>query len=281
MNRNAKEELNFPYIRDISFTESNAPSYFPPHWHNAAEFSVILKNGCRYRIGDTVYDLNEGDLLFVWPRELHEVMNLPSKGSVFVQFSSSILENNRDLVSASRFLSSFHVIYAKKEPLLAHELKDIIYELKDIYDKNPYFPETKCKLCIYRILLLIGEYVMQEKKDSLSSSSYSEASWEYVRSACSYIADHSTEDISQSHVSKVIGLSPYYFSKLFKEYTQMSFPEYISRIRVQNAVTLLSDNKLSVTDCAFMSGFQSTTTFNKVFRDLIGCTPREFRKLHR
>ena len=218
MNRNAKEELNFPYIRDISFTESNAPSYFPPHWHNAAEFSVILKDGCRYRIGDTIYDLNEGDLLFVWPRELHEVMDLPSKGSVFVQFSSSILENNRDLVSASRFLSSFHVIYAKKEPLLAHELKDIIYELKDIYDKNPYFPETKCKLCIYRILLLIGEYVMQEKKDSLSSSSYSEASWEYVRSACSYIADHSTEDISQSHVSKVIGLSPYYFSKLFKEY---------------------------------------------------------------
>lgn len=122
---------------------------------------------------------------------------------------------------------------------------------------------------------------MQEKKDSLSLSSYSEASWEYVRSACSYIADHSTEDISQSHVSKVIGLSPYYFSKLFKEYTQMSFPEYISRIRVQNAVTLLSDNKLSVTDCAFMSGFQSTTTFNKVFLKLIGCTPREFRKLHR
>ena len=281
MNRNSKEELNFPYIKDISFTESNAPSYFPPHWHNAAEFSVILKDGCRYRIADTIYDLNKGDVLFVWPRELHEVMDLPPKGSVFVQFSSSILENNRDLVSASRFFSSFHVISAKKEPDMAHKLKELIYELKDIYDKNPYFSETKCKLCIYRMLLLIGEYVMQEKKDSLSSSHYSEASWEYVRSACNYIADHSAEDISQSHVSKVIGLSPYYFSKLFKEYTQMSFPEYISRIRVQNAVTLLSDNHLSVTECAFMSGFQSTTTFNKVFRELTGCTPREFRKLHR
>ena len=78
-----------------------------------------------------------------------------------------------------------------------------------------------------------------------------------------------------------IGLSPYYFSKLFNEYTQMTFPAYLAGIRVQNAINLLANVRYSITDCAFMSGFQSTTTFNKIFREATGCTPREYRKLHK
>ena len=60
----------------------------------------------------------------------------------------------------------------------------------------------------------------------------------------------------------------------------MSFPDYISGIRVQNAINLLVNDKLSITECAFLAGFQSTTRFNKVFRDITGMTPREYRKLH-
>ena len=68
-------------------------------------------------------------------------------------------------------------------------------------------------------------------------------------------------------------------SPTFREYTQMTFPAYLSEIRVQNAMNLLADPSLSVTDCAFLAGFQSTTTFNKVFRELTGCSPREYRRM--
>ena len=60
----------------------------------------------------------------------------------------------------------------------------------------------------------------------------------------------------------------------------MTFPAYLANIRVQNAINLLADNNYTITDCAFMSGFQSTTTFNKLFREVTGCTPREYRKMH-
>lgn len=274
-----KEIIKFATVQGVSVIDRKTPEYFPPHWHNASEFTLILKDNCVYKIKDKEYHLNSGDILLIWPRELHEIVSSPKEGSVFVQFSADIIENNLDLVSASKFMTALHVISAKKEPETAQILRDIIYEIGDIYSKKPSFSETKCKILIYRLLLVIGDYVMREKHEQMGPSSFSTTSRNYIRSACNYIAEHSMEDISQAEVAAKIGLSPYYFSKLFKEYLQTSFPQYLTRIRLQNAITLLTEDSLSITECAYMAGFQSTTTFNKAFLESVGCSPREYRKL--
>lgn len=274
-----KEIIKFPSVQGVSVIDRKTPEYFPPHWHNASEFTLILKDNCVYKIKDDVYHLNSGDILLIWPRELHEILSSPKEGSVFIQFSADIIENNLDLVSASKFMSACHVISAKKEPETAQILRDIIYEIGDIYSKKPSFSETKCKILIYRLLLVIGDYVMREQHEQNGPATFSTTSRNYIRSACNYIAEHSMEDISQAEVAAKIGLSPYYFSKLFKEYLQTSFPQYLTRIRLQNAITLLTEDSLSITECAYMAGFQSTTTFNKVFLESVGCSPREYRKL--
>lgn len=274
-----KEIIKYANVQGVSVIDRKTPEYFPPHWHNASEFTLILKDNCVYRIKDKVYHLNSGDILLIWPRELHEIVSSPKEGSVFVQFSADIIENNLDLVSASKFMTALHVISAKKEPETAQIMRDIIYEIGDIYSKKPSFSETKCKILIYRLLLVIGDYVMREKHEQDGPSNFSITSRNYIRSACNYIAEHSMEDISQTEVAAKIGLSPYYFSKLFKEYLQTSFPQYLTRIRLQNAINFLTEDSLSITECAYMAGFQSTTTFNKAFLESVGCSPREYRKL--
>jgi len=276
-----KEIIKYPLISGVTFAENNIPSVFPSHWHNAAEFTVVLKDGCRYKIGETIYTPEAGDILLVWPRELHEILRMPQKGVVFMQFSSRLMENNTDLIAASRFLNECHLISAKKEQTLTRKLKELIYTIRELHSKKQYFVETKCKLVIYEILILIGEYVMQEHREQIGDERFSDKSWDYIRAACSYIAEHASENIAQTEVADHTGLSPFYFSKLFHEYTQMTFPAYLSSIRVQTAINLLASEQFSITDCAFMAGFQSTTAFNKVFHDFTGCTPREFRKLHR
>ena len=276
-----KEIINYPELNGISVTERNIPNKFPAHWHNAAEFTVILEDGCSYKIGDTVYKPEAGDILLAWPRELHEILNAPDNSSFFIQFSSGFMEANTDLVAALRFFKSCHLISSKKEPDLTEKLRAIFDKIRDSYNQKERFAETRCKLYVYEMLVQIGEYVMREHQEQLGDEKYSNKSWNYIRTACNYIAEHASENITQSDVATYTGLSPYYFSKLFNEYTDMSFPAYLSGIRVKNAIHLLSNEQLSITDCAFMAGFQSTTTFNKIFLEITGCTPREFRKLHR
>ena len=275
-----KEIIYFQNIHGVAVTDTTYLTEFPAHWHNAAEFTIVQKKGAKYKIGDILLEPGVGDIILVWPKELHEIVYMPRNGSMFIQFSSSLIENNTDLMAASRFFNQCHLISRRKNAEICSKLTNLIYEVQELYRSNTYFTETRCKQLIYDILLLIGEYVMNERREQIGTERFSDKSWDYIRHALSFIAEHASEDISEAQVAAAAGLSPYYFSKLFNEYTEMSFPDYLSGIRVQNAITLLVNEKLSITECAFQAGFQSTTRFNKVFRDITGTTPREYRKLH-
>ncbi|MBO5609578.1 MAG: helix-turn-helix transcriptional regulator [Eubacterium sp.] len=275
-----KEIIKYSYIHGVTIADGDTPTVFPSHWHNSAEFILTNKKGCVIKIGEETYYPEAGDIVFVWPRELHEIKKSPEKGYTLLQFSPSLIENNTDIATAARFLKKCHHISKKEETELSKAISSYMNELMDIYYNKQYFVETRCKILIYNILLLIGENVMQEHKELIGNEKFSDKSWEYIRSACGYISEHSSEELSQTEVADAVGLSPYYFSKLFKDYTQMTFPAYLANIRVQNAINLLEDKKLSITECAFSAGFQSTTTFNKIFREATGCTPREYRNLH-
>ena len=179
-----------------------------------------------------------------------------------------------------KILNECHIIKSKDNPELTAKIADLIYQIRDMQKNTQYFAETRCKLLVYEILLILGDFILKEYKQSLENENFSDRLWEYIRYACSYIAEHSAENITQAEVAEKTGLSQYYFSKLFNEYTKMSFPSYLAGIRVQNAINLLENESLSVTECAFEAGFQSTTTFNKLFHERTGCTPREYRKMH-
>ncbi|WP_078788140.1 AraC family transcriptional regulator [Eubacterium ruminantium] len=281
MKNKSREIIQYPSVQGIALTEEESPVEFPDHWHNAAEFTLALKSGGKYMINGKSYTLSKGDLLLVWPRELHSVIHVPKGSSLIIQFSSDPLEHNLDLLSASKYMNDIHHISMKNEPALAKNIHDIISEMRKYYSEKKYFTETKCKLCINKILLLIGEHAINEWQIQMSGAPASTVVWSHIQTACDYIAEHSTDNLTQNEVAAHIGLSPYYFSKIFKECMRISFPEYLSKLRVRTAIGLLSYENLSITECAFQSGFQSTTAFNKAFREITGCSPRDYRKLHR
>ncbi len=283
MDNYGKELIKFDTVSSVSVTDVLVPGTYHAHWHNAAEFTVALKDGCIYKINDVEYRLSAGDVLLAWPQQIHETLMVPSDGAMFTQFSSVLIDNNLDLVSLSRFLYDCKYISVKEHPALAHYITEKINEIKKIHSSSDLLAETKCKLCIYDILLRIAEFVMSELHDNDNSQAeiISGSGWNYIHAACSYIIENASDDISQKDVSDHVGLSTFYFSKLFKQYMNMSFPAYLSNIRVQSAAKLLMDENISITDCAFLAGFQSTTAFNKAFHEITGYSPRDYRKLYR
>lgn len=281
MSSNYKETIQFNTLSAISVAYGGLSETFPSHWHNALEFSIALKNGCKYRVNGVLYELDKGDVFLVWPQQIHETVSIPPEGALLVQFPSTIIENNLDLLSVSRFLYGYHHICCKENKELAEFITKKIYALKDVYESTNALAETQCKVYIYEILLEVGKKIISDKQDELNKDKTRDSAWKYVHSACNIIVENSTEDLTQASVASSIGLSTYYFSKIFKAYMNMSFPQYLANIRVRNAIRLLSDENLSITDVAFMAGFQSTTAFNKAFHDITGYSPREYRKLYR
>ena len=86
-------------------------------------------------------------------------------------------------------------------------------------------------------------------------------------------------DLSLSMVASHIGITPNYLSTLFSKETGETFSEYLNCIRIRRAAQLLKSSSGSINQIAEKTGYSDALYFSKVFRRLIGMSPREFRRL--
>ncbi|MGO4497605.1 response regulator [Paenibacillus sp. 2RAB27] len=98
-----------------------------------------------------------------------------------------------------------------------------------------------------------------------------------IQAAIAYIEEHYAEDITVTKVADNLHLSSNYVSNLFKSETGIRFVEYLNRYRIRKAKLLLQDPSWKVYEVAEKTGFQETSYFCKVFKELEGKTVKEFR----
>jgi len=92
------------------------------------------------------------------------------------------------------------------------------------------------------------------------------------------IADRNAEELSLADMAGALHVSTFYFCKLFRKATGMTFTEYLSRSRVEKARNLLLNPHLRVSEIAFACGFGSLGHFNRQFRKITGVSPTAYRE---
>ena len=98
-----------------------------------------------------------------------------------------------------------------------------------------------------------------------------------VTRARAYIAAHVAEDLSLATVSRAVGMSSFYFCKMFKKGTGLTFTEYLSRVRIEAVKQLLLNPYKRISEAAYEAGFQSLSQFNRVFHRVTGQSPSDYR----
>lgn len=98
-----------------------------------------------------------------------------------------------------------------------------------------------------------------------------------IEMAEEYIKDNFHKDVSLDEVSKTVNISPYYFSKIFKEGTGKNFIEYLTNIRMERAKELLSTTEHSMKEICAMCGYSDPNYFSRSFKKNVGVTPTEFK----
>ena len=83
--------------------------------------------------------------------------------------------------------------------------------------------------------------------------------------------------MSLAQVAAAAHVSPFHFCRVFRAATGVTFTEYVSRLRVERAKTLLADASVRVSEVAYATGFGSISQFNTVFRQCVGKTPTQYR----
>ncbi|MDY0393981.1 AraC family transcriptional regulator [Virgibacillus halophilus] len=83
-----------------------------------------------------------------------------------------------------------------------------------------------------------------------------------------YIREHFQEKISLDEAADAVGLSASYFSNLFKQEFGINFTDYINRLRMEAAKTMIEENKLSIKQISYMLGYKDPNYFSRVFKKI-------------
>lgn len=100
-----------------------------------------------------------------------------------------------------------------------------------------------------------------------------------VEEMIAYIEENFHRKISVTDLEEKIHYSESMLNKKFKEYTSITFNDYLNRYRIKQAMALLKESDYMIADVSYRCGFSNPKYFSKVFKKIIGMTPKEYQKL--
>jgi len=101
----------------------------------------------------------------------------------------------------------------------------------------------------------------------------------WVKELKQIIQDQIDSSLTLTEISKGLNINPSYLSREFsKHFNNLSFGEYIRKLRIEKAMNLMMENKYSLTEIAYLTGFSDQSHFTRIFRQHTGKSPLHYKK---
>jgi len=245
------------------------PLQYPLHVHPYIEVVHAVKGITEMQIGTERYRIENGEIAVVFHNIPHDYHTPSTIGNTQLHIMNCYV----DLLPMlkTQLLGKY-----PKNPVLhksqIHE--DVLYAEHRLFEASHYgtthTPELVSSL-VTSLLIRVFPY--------LSLADYQEYMPQDLTSdILAYISQHFTEDISLASVAAAFGIGKYAVSRIFSNVLKVSFLHYINSLRIDYAVYLLINTDLNITNIAMECGYHSQQTFNRIFKELYSCTPKEYRK---
>lgn len=184
-------------------------------------------------------------------------------------FFDWMADNHADSLMQIRTKVLEFVLWAEH---LAYEKGGMTYQFSSRQD---YLPAIMGMTDFLEMKEWFAEKIMEACRNIQSKRM--EKSTSIIEQAKEYIQNNYSRDLSLDDVSRVANISPYYFSKIFKESTGENFIEYLTAIRIDKAKELLDHTELSMKEICSKVGYSEPNYFSRSFKKNVGVTPTEYR----
>lgn len=237
---------------------------FSAHLHKETELLFMQEGQVLVTVNGVQYTASPGDMLILFPNTVHSYLSKENTKGIMIIFSSELAgEFNYKLTH-----------YSCPVPLLYRNQvhRDIPYCMESILNTDVQ-PGNHSLIRGYLLILLSRVF-----SDLELCPLQQEEDFDLIHRILLYVTENFKEKISLEKVSKELGVSRFYLSRTFSKKVGCGLGKYINSLRIGFAQHLLENQKLSISEIAFECGFDSLRTFNRVFREHLNQTPREYRE---
>lgn len=243
-----------------------------PHWHQHLELNLVLCGAVDFFVSGKEKRVQEGEMILVNSGEIHAGKSAVDKDYVelvTVLWDYDFFEN---------YCSGFsgYLLRLSEDAGINKEIRDMLIEIAVLeHDKNPFY-EMKISERLLHVGYLLLRYCLVERDREFTMGM--ERKVEQMQEAILYLEEHFREDIHLKDIARHMNMSPYYFSRKFKEYTGINFYDCLTQCRLLHAREELRSATGNITDIAYNNGFPNVKSFIVQFREKYHVTPKQYQK---
>ncbi len=243
---------------------------FGPAVRNEYLIHYILSGKGIYRVGDKTYTVQAGEYFLICPGQttFYQADEENPWSYMWIGFQG---------IKAPMYIKYLHL--DEKEKLVgkcgqAEYLKSLILQMLEARALT-FANELRREGLLY---LFLSELTNAAEREVELSEEDKYPQQIYVEHVLRYIERNYSKEIRVSQLAKEMGLSRSYLSSCFKKQMGETVQDYLMRIRMEKAETLLITESVSIGQIAGEVGYEDQLAFSKVFRKKYGMSPSEYRQ---
>ena len=238
------------------------------HYHNQHELYFLVQGKTKYFVGNEIFLLEPGDLLFVPKHIFHKTDNLDSTNVQRLLISFDEEDIGPQGESFLQGLKKDKLVRIPEE--FQYRLQEVLHHLEEEQlQQQPHYRQMQ-RLYLQQLLILIS------RLQSRHINTHKNPRILLIQSVAKYISESPDRDLSLSALAKQFAISEGNLSRQFKSVTGVSLSEYVNICRITAAEKLLLQGEKSITAVALRCGFNDSNYFAAVFKKLKGITPKKY-----
>ena len=256
------------------------------HGHDFLEFSYVQSGTIEHIIDGQTSIVNAGDYFIVDYGTLHEYKSVSDEPLVVInllfypEFIDRTLAGYRsfeDVVNSYLVRFSYKTLKFSPTGKTFHDtdgkILKIVTELMNEYNEKKYGYIEYIRCMFVEMLIATMRKIGKSERESGKS--------DVIIEITEYIKSHYMEKIKLSDMAEKYNYSLSHISRKFTYETGMGFSEYLQRIRIEQSCRMLENSDRKINEIASLCGYDNIKFFNKVFKDTLKLTPREFKNLYK
>ena len=274
------EFVTYPENTSIRIWHSDVPDDYEQHFHSAVEVILPLAGYVQVKTSDGEYRVEADEIIMIpagCPHELH--MGAGSARELLLYEMNGVFTMKE--FSAFRQMMAKPIYLTRQHPCHA-QVQQAFSEIIGIHRSGMLLRNMHNYAMLLKIYAVLGDEYLTAgataaEINSLQRQLYGEDAF---NRALDYLNKNYMDDVTLDSLAAYAGFSRYTLSRMFRQHTGLTFTQFLSKRRVDMALELLSGSRIPVTQVALQCGFNSIATFNRVFRELKGCTPTQYRSIY-
>jgi AraC-like DNA-binding protein len=277
--------VSFPFVCSTTRLDCCPDNPIPWHWHNVFEINYVIKGELSWQTPDHSYLVSKGEIDFLNTGVLHTCSAIGDTPCEYytILFDMHFLSGMYNSIYEEKYIlpvmrnSALQLWQVKPDSLQHLKMIETVLRTVEISREEPFAFEFDLRNLLsdfWKMLLLDTEEIRAQASDVIRTSS---TDTERLKLMTRYIKEHCGEKLTLEDIAAAADISTRECTRCFARCINTSPIVYLTQTRLSMAADLLSGSAKSIIEISEECGFSSPSYFGKVFREAMGCTPKEYR----